>query len=64
MALHFVSTTILSSSDGIDFNEEKHQETEETKAARLKGIGIDRTGLYAVCTIHYTGTPVHIITLS
>jgi hypothetical protein len=36
MALHFVSTSILSSSDGIDYNDETHRESEESRTARLK----------------------------
>lgn len=37
MSLHFVSTSVLTSSDGIDFNNETQTESEESRAARLKG---------------------------
>ena len=36
MSLHFVSTSILTSSDGIDFNSEVHQESEEQRVERMK----------------------------
>jgi FAM192A/Fyv6, N-terminal domain len=34
MALHFVKTSVLSSSDGIDFNTESQLESEEAKKSR------------------------------
>lgn len=36
MALHFVSTSVLSSNDGIEFNNEVQKETEEQRKARLQ----------------------------
>lgn len=36
MALHFVSTSVLSSNDGIEFNHEIQKETEEQRKARLR----------------------------
>ena len=36
MALHFVSTSVLSSNDGIEFNNEIQKESEEQRKARLK----------------------------
>ena len=36
MALHFVSTSVLSSSDGIEFNNETQKESEEQRKVRLK----------------------------
>lgn len=35
MALHFVSTTVLSSEDGIGFSKEVALETEEARKARI-----------------------------
>ena len=35
MALHFVSTTILTSDDGIEFKKEVQLETEEAKRIRI-----------------------------
>jgi hypothetical protein len=35
MALHFVSTSVLSSADGIGFDKEEVKENEETRAARV-----------------------------
>lgn len=35
MALHFVSTSVLSSSDGIGFEKEEMKESEETRAAKV-----------------------------
>ena len=35
MALHFVSTSILSSADGIGFDKEEVKESEETRNARI-----------------------------
>mmetsp|Transcript_23879 Transcript_23879/g.35036 ORF Transcript_23879/g.35036 Transcript_23879/m.35036 type:complete len:200 (+) Transcript_23879:32-631(+) len=35
MALHFVSTSVLSSSDGIGYEKEEKKETEDTRAARI-----------------------------
>lgn len=36
MALHFVSTSILSSEDGIDFSKETQVESEEARKLRLE----------------------------
>lgn len=36
MALHFVSTSVLTSEDGIDFSKETQLETEEAKKIRLE----------------------------
>lgn len=46
MALHFVSTSVLSSSDGIDFNSETQKETEESRAARLRAEAAAAKPLY------------------
>lgn len=46
MALHFVSTSVLRSEDGIGFDKEEKKETEETKLARVRADQASRKHLY------------------
>ncbi len=46
MALHFVSTSVLSSDNGIDFTKEVQLETEEAKRLRLANEAAARKPLY------------------
>lgn len=47
MALHFVSSSILSSSDGVEFNEEVILDTEETRKQKLKAEQDSKKSLYS-----------------
>jgi hypothetical protein len=46
MALHFVSTSVLTSDNGIDFSNETAIETEEAKNLKLKNSGAANLPLY------------------
>ena len=46
MALHFVTTSVLSSADGIDFSTETPLETEDAKQSRLDAINANQKSLY------------------
>jgi hypothetical protein len=46
MALHFVSSSILTSTDGVDFNEEVTIDTEETRRQKIKAEQDSKKSLY------------------
>lgn len=46
MALHFVSTSVLTSDNGIGYSKEEKKETEEVKKARLQAERINSRSLY------------------
>lgn len=50
MALHFVKTSVLTSSDGIDFGTEVQVESEETRKARQEA---EVRYLYGIITSYF-----------
>ena len=46
MALHFVSTSVLSSSDGIAFENEEKKDSEEVRQAKAAAIAAENKPLF------------------